>query len=117
MLKDNDPRLAKLPKWAQGEFERLQQKVEDSEKRVAELSARPEDTDTLVHDYVRTPIPLPPGSRVRFVLDEHNYIEAHLETHSWLGRLLQVRSSGSASGTILVRPGGANSVSISVDAR
>lgn len=118
IIDKNDPRLAKLPKWAQQEFETLLQKVADAGSHIANLSLQgPEDTDTYVRDHVRDDIMLPPGSEVRFVLDADNHIEVRRMQYPGKAPFVSVRSSGSATQLLTVRPEQSNSIRISMEPR
>lgn len=74
MIDTPDPRIKKLPLWAQEEFKRLQRIVEDQGHALADLKDGPAETDTIADPaagMVRkgdTPMPLRPGTDVKFMI-------------------------------------------------
>jgi hypothetical protein len=107
-----DPRVEKLPKWAQDHIALLRMRL--SEARADANNARtrgPEDTDTFAEPYSQSPIYLPVGARVVFRLAEGRDITAHV-IHGRNGETyLDVTASGFRGGSDLyVSPQASNVV-------
>jgi hypothetical protein len=84
-----DERIKRLPIWAQNEFQHLQKRVESLE---AKLAIGPENSDTLVIGYSGPDLPLGRGVTVRFVLDQNNYVECHIDCDRSGRRRVNVRA-------------------------
>lgn len=87
-----DPRFARLPKWAQTEAEHLERRVREAEKLAerARLATAPGESDTLLDKYDDKPIGLGTGTQVRFILREgkqdwRSYIDVRVERDQTTG--------------------------------
>jgi len=117
-------KLARLPQWAQREIERLRRELASQQARIAELTAGPENSDTVadpyaaMHSPARKPFPLGNGTTVQFKMgpDASNDLHAAVIDRGQ-GRVLEVRSPGGSGGRMAVRPVASNVVQIAMDAR
>lgn len=111
-----DPRETKLPIWAQKELARLRRKVEDAERRATEarLSNGPEDSDTLLDPYDETPIRLPRGTKVRFVLGKsYDYVDVQILRRREEGPYVELMGQQQ----LVIRPQVSNVVRVQIDPR
>jgi hypothetical protein len=120
---DPDPREEKLPAWARGLISQLRRRAERAEGRAAEarLGSGPADTDTLLDPYDDTPIRLPKGSRVRFLLDattpdaiDRDRLYVDVSVNRRYGKPLVELHSGKA---LLIRPVSSNLATAEVEER
>ena len=110
----------RLPKWAQGEINRLKMNLEDAEKRVAEVAGDAE-TNVYIDDFLRGPTPLPKDCRIKFVdhMGSEYCIRVHRpDEHSKEGIQVSIlHGKRRMSGRIVVAPEAANVVTIKADVR
>lgn len=100
-----EQRLARLPRWARMELDRLQRDLDHAH---AQLAAGPEDSDTFVHTYSEPDRPLGTAPSIRFAFDG-----AGSEARSYVEvRLVRGRVEVRGSGSIDVRPEGSNGLTI-----
>jgi hypothetical protein len=76
----NDPRLAKLPRWARQHIETLEANLQHFTERaaVAEGHGPQQDSPVVVDPYSGAPLRLLPDSTVRFEFGEHTYLDVSL---------------------------------------
>lgn len=103
---EDDPRMAKLPRWAQTRIEILERDLAHARERALQAEGvGPEDTDSVVEPYDSIPARLQPGARLRFYLDgtRHSYLDVRVTEQS-RGKYVEVRGSG----TVLIEPQSGN---------
>lgn len=112
-----DPREARLPKWAQSELSTLRRKVRDAERHIRDLQGDVTATDTHV-DGMRGPenrdIPLPPGSRVAYRLTgdpgHGAFVRAWLQADAWTGVALHIQGDR----TLVILPSASNTFRVAM---
>jgi hypothetical protein len=102
--------LAKLPRWARMEIERL---TRNEEYYIAKLKEGPEDSDTFADPYSAAKRPLGRGTTIEFVLGQDEFgldlrIRARTETQHDGTVYLDVNGSDG----LVVQPRASNSVEI-----
>lgn len=100
---DNDPREAKLPKWAQEELRILRMRLDEARKREEDAQAGYPGTNIFLVKYPNL-VPLPKHSHIQFSL-EKGQIDVSLDPH---GRGLYLMSQRSLSEHLSVRPSSSN---------
>ena len=97
----NDPaNLAKLPRWAQQEIDRLKRNEEHYLKK---LNAGPEDSDTFADPYASGKRPLGRGTLIEFVLGQNK----HGRDQS-----VRVRTEQLRDGTVLLNVSGSDGLTV-----
>jgi hypothetical protein len=112
MISDiSEAQLARLPKWAQEEIGYQEQKIAELTARIAELSAGPEDSDTIAMDYIYPDRPLGKGILIRFLMPGGGRIEASVNRGS--GSLeLRADADKADSQSLAVQPSASNSLRV-----
>lgn len=113
-----DPREARLPKWAQGELATLRRKLSEAEGHIRDMTGDIAETDTYV-DSMRSgenrDYPLPPGSRVAYRLVDNArhgaYVRTWIHRDPWGGVRLHIQGDRS----LLIRPSASNTFYVSPD--
>ena len=101
---ETDTRMARLPKWAQDEIQRLENSNAYLRKK---LEAGPEDSNTFVQSHTHPSTPLGESPTIRFVLsDEDEWIDIEVTpTESSLSELtVRCNSNSGRTGRIAVLP-------------
>lgn len=119
-----DEQLDRLPKYARDEIDTLRRELASREARILELTAGPENCDTVADPYAalqneeRKPFPLGNGATVAYRLGEHprDAVHAHIIDRGQ-GRVLEIDGPGGVRGCLSVRPVSSNSLHIVLDAR
>lgn len=104
------PRIAKLPQWAQTEFEGLERKVAGLEAHIRELTTvHPADSNATLHPYSQHSVALPANPTIRHLLsDGQGYLETVFD-----GKILTVRGvAKSAFDDFLIVPALRNEIMI-----
>ena len=107
-----DPREQTLPKWAQQQLDDLRTAATEAQRRAEEarLATRPDDTDTVLDRYDATPIGLPKGSLVYFLVEG---TEFHIEVRTLdNGEGIDI---GSSWGALDIKPLSRNHLAVVLD--
>ena len=109
----NDPRLAKLPRWAQQHIENLERDLVEVTNRVEAAQRGPVDTDTIADAYSDHPLRLAQGARVRFQLgpDYDEQIVCHVSERRGGQKCLEIHGGD----MLVIRPMSGNLVNVTVE--
>lgn len=107
MAYTRDPRIAKLPQWAQSEFSGLERKVAELEDHIKRMATvQPEDSNATLDPYSDYSIALPANPMIRHHISRGSHLETKFD-----GRKLNVRGvADSAFDDFLIIPSLSNEI-------
>jgi len=109
MAYTRDPRIAKLPQWAQNEFQGLERRLAEQSLKLQALLDGPSDSNATLDPYSDYSTPLPRNPMIRHLLDGcTDYLETKFD-----GKILTVRGvSNSGFDDFLIVPALSNEIKI-----